>query len=298
MVDNARYYVYLVILDKSIYTSLNDTLYYVGKHKTTCRDLLNDGYFGSGARLHRLYDKYGYDGAKKSILKECKNEMESRLYEMYYIKQFRDKYKDRCINSQFTKHEISFNFDSSGNLIDFTKKALPIKKPESSANYKWFNNGKINKRIYNGKTAPDGFTEGFLRSKLKKRRVYAEYGEKRKMYIQSQKETVLLRSLHIKSKLKQIDILSRKKYSLDEIYNEIKLDDAVFQHTNERLFYVINEKMLIAQIELYPRFLDTICSSLNELYKKEPELQNRLSYEDYLLCSIREDHSLCHKCNA
>lgn len=296
MVDNVRYYVYLIVLDKNIYTSLNDTLYYVGKHKTICRDLLNDGYFGSGIRLHELYDKYGYKGAKKSILKECKNEIENRLYEAYYIKQFKDKYKDRCINQQFTKHEINFNFDNDGNLINFIKKAISVEKPDGTANYEWFNNGKINRRIYNGETAPSGFTKGFLRSKLKKHKVYAEHGEKRKMYIQSQKETVLLRNLHIKSKLEQISILSRKNYSLDEIYNEIRLDNTAFPYTNERLFYIINEKMLIAQIELYPRFLDTIYSSLNELYKKEPELQNRLSYEDYLLCSIRKD-CLCHKSN-
>lgn len=160
------------------------------------------------------------------------------------------------------------------------------------SNYEWFNNGKINKRIYEGNVIPNGFKKGFLRSKLKKHKTYVDYGEKRKAYIKSQKETVLLRSLNIRNKLKQIDVLSRKNYSLDEIYDEIKLNDNSFPFTNERLFYIINEKMLIAQIELYPKFLDTIYSSLNELYKKEPELQNRLSYEDYLLCSIRKDYPM------
>ena len=156
---------------------------------------------------------------------------------------------------------------------------------------KWYNDGKINKKIGDNETIPEGFVEGFLKPKTKKRKNYAEYGKIKKMYRLSQRETVLLRSLGINKKLKDIDLLSKKGYSLNDIYYKTKLDDA-FQFTNDRLTQIIIEKLLIAQLETYPKFLNTITESLVKLYEKEPELQNRLSYEDYLLCSIRKDYPM------
>jgi hypothetical protein len=65
-----RFYVYEICLDNSVYTELDASKYYVGKHQTDCKDLINDGYYGSGATLWSLYDIYGYKGVQKRILKE------------------------------------------------------------------------------------------------------------------------------------------------------------------------------------------------------------------------------------
>ena len=80
-----RFYVYEICLDNSIYTELDTSKYYVGKHQTECKDLMNDGYYGSGVTLWNLYDIYGYKGVQKRILKECDNEEDLILFEKYFI---------------------------------------------------------------------------------------------------------------------------------------------------------------------------------------------------------------------
>ena len=56
---------------------------------------------------------------------------------------------------------------------------------------------------------------------------------------------------------------------------------------NEGLLSIINEEVLVAQFLLFPKFVNTIADSLKELYKKDTLLQNRMSYENYLIEKIK-----------
>ena len=52
--------------------------YYYGIHST---DDLNDGYMGSGTRLHRAYQKYGIDAFNKEIIKFFPSRKEASEFE-------------------------------------------------------------------------------------------------------------------------------------------------------------------------------------------------------------------------
>ena len=53
-----------------ITNNINGKLY-IGKHST---DKLNDGYIGSGIRLHQAYNKYGIENFTKEYLVFCDTE--------------------------------------------------------------------------------------------------------------------------------------------------------------------------------------------------------------------------------
>ena len=60
-----------------ITNTINNHFYY-GVHNT---DDLNDGYMGSGVRLHKAYKKYGVENFKKEILKFFDSAEEAFDYE-------------------------------------------------------------------------------------------------------------------------------------------------------------------------------------------------------------------------
>lgn len=153
-------------------------------------------------------------------------------------------------------------------------------------NYQWYNNGKYNKKIYEGEEIPEGFVHGFLRFKHKKANHIIEKGEKYKMRRLSQRETIVIRKLNIRKKLKLIEDYARRNMTVDEIYSIVKYNDE-YVSLNEGLLSIINEEVLIAQFLLFPKFVNTIADSLKELYKKDTLLQNRMSYENYLIEKIK-----------
>lgn len=63
-------------------TNLLNEHYYYGVHQT---DNLDDGYMGSGSRLHRAYDKYGIENFKKEILKYFDNAEDMYNYEEFVV---------------------------------------------------------------------------------------------------------------------------------------------------------------------------------------------------------------------
>lgn len=70
--------------------------YYYGVH---CTDDLNDGYMGSGKRLHYAYEKYGIENFTKEILKFFENKESTFQYEYDYITEEMIKSPD-CYNIQ------------------------------------------------------------------------------------------------------------------------------------------------------------------------------------------------------
>lgn len=58
---------------------------YIGKHST---DDLEDGYMGSGVRLHKAYKKYGLVNFKKEVIDYYNSEEELKQGEIFYIAKF------------------------------------------------------------------------------------------------------------------------------------------------------------------------------------------------------------------
>ena len=73
---------------------------YIGKHST---DNLDDGYMGSGIRLHQTYNKYGIENFNKEYLAFCDTKDKLNQLEKFYIKKY---------NSQ--NREIGYNLTDGG----------------------------------------------------------------------------------------------------------------------------------------------------------------------------------------
>ena len=67
-----------------ITNNINGKLY-IGKHST---DKLNDGYIGSGIRLHQAYNKYGIENFTKEYLAFCDTDDKLNWLERFYIKKY------------------------------------------------------------------------------------------------------------------------------------------------------------------------------------------------------------------
>lgn len=80
-------------------TNLLNEHYYYGVHQT---DDLDDGYMGSGRRLHRAYEKYGIENFKKEILKYFDN-----AEDMY-------NYEESIVTEKLTKDENCYNIVKGG----------------------------------------------------------------------------------------------------------------------------------------------------------------------------------------
>jgi putative cell wall-binding protein len=154
------------------------------------------------------------------------------------------------------------------------------------ANYCWYNNGIFNMRIYENENVPNGFIRGFLRLTKKKKMPPTERGQRYRERRSSQKETVILRKIELKKRLMKIEEMSKRNATFNDIYSLVKYDDK-FQELNNGMSNIINEKMLISQLFLFPKFINTITASLKDLYQKEPTLQNRKSYNDYIIDIIK-----------
>lgn len=75
-IKNKKYHYFYKI------TNLINNHFYYGIHST---DNLEDGYMGSGARLHRAYDKYGIENFEKEILKFFDSREECSNYEIEMV---------------------------------------------------------------------------------------------------------------------------------------------------------------------------------------------------------------------
>ena len=80
-------------------TNILNEHYYYGVHQT---DNLDDGYMGSGTRLHRAYEKYGIENFKKEILKYFDN-----AEDMY-------NYEESIVTEELTKNENCYNIIKGG----------------------------------------------------------------------------------------------------------------------------------------------------------------------------------------
>lgn len=75
-------------------TNLLNNHFYYGIHST---DNLEDGYMGSGTRLHYAYKKYGIENFKKEILKFFNTREECSNYEVEMVTEELIR-KDECYN--------------------------------------------------------------------------------------------------------------------------------------------------------------------------------------------------------
>lgn len=66
-------------------TNLVNGKIYIGKHST---DDLDDGYMGSGKRLHQAYKKYGLENFNKEVIDYYNSEDELNQGEIYWIAKF------------------------------------------------------------------------------------------------------------------------------------------------------------------------------------------------------------------
>lgn len=118
-----------------ITNNINGKLY-IGKHST---DKLNDGYIGSGIRLHQAYNKYGIENFTKEYLAFCDTEDKLNWLERFYIKKYNT-----------YNNESGYNLTEGGNgspmkgkhLSEETKQKISISIRDG---YKW---RKEHKRLF------------------------------------------------------------------------------------------------------------------------------------------------------
>ena len=296
-----RFYIYEVYLDNSVYTELNNSKYYVGKHKTECMDLMNDGYYGSGALLNNLYRLYGYSGVKKRILKECSSEKENCLFEKYFIQQCKSQYGDDCLNVQVSSKKLELNYDEN-NVAH-----IEIKKQNN--NFDWYTDGKTNIKVWKNGLPPKGFEKGLVfkestikrkakekRTKeidkqnlkkvpLKERKLIKKQLEYDKITAKEKRE--LLEQISIRGLDKHINDLLRRGLNNEEIFNIVKLKEGKYYlEFNNLLSDYILEQTLIYQLSKMPAYFNTINDSLKALYEKNKPLQHRKDLESYLTSMI------------
>lgn len=110
-----------------ITNNINGKLY-IGKHST---DKLNDGYIGSGIRLHQAYNKYGIENFTKEYLAFCDTEDKLNWLERFYIKKYNT-----------YNNEAGYNLTEGGNgspmkgknLSEETKQKISVSIRDG---YKW-----------------------------------------------------------------------------------------------------------------------------------------------------------------
>lgn len=293
-----RFYVYEICLDNSIYTELDTSKYYVGKHQTECKDLINDGYYGSGVTLWNLYDIYGYKGVQKRILKECDNEEDLILFEKYFIQKCKFEHGDDCINRQVSSKTIIIDENDKPKVIG------PFRKIKPKNLFKWYTNGTINLKIFEGNNIPDGFTPGFkfkekTLSRKAREKSTKEFNkrqlksiplkERKQVYKQIKYDKLtekekrdFLKNVHIPYIDRRIRECLKKGLSNIEIFDIVKLNDGPHsQEFNKLLEDYISEQALIHQLSIMPSYFITIIDSLKELYSKNKPLQHRKDLISY-----------------
>ena len=143
--DNARYYIYKVIIEK--YT-------YIGQHKYYD---INDGYSGSGTILKRIQEKYNTLGNKVILEKDLNSKDVADKKEKYYIELDRKENKFNvniqnggAVKPTTIKRDWSLISDATRKKMSESAKARPKRK--------WYTNGTDN--IMTSKGCPEGWWEG------------------------------------------------------------------------------------------------------------------------------------------
>jgi hypothetical protein len=102
--------------------------YYYGVHNT---NNLDDGYMGSGSRLHIAYEKYGIENFEKEILKFFDTSEEAFNYE------------SEIVNENLIELDECYNIVKGGKCFDVSLKNMVVVKEKTTENYFL-----INKEIY------------------------------------------------------------------------------------------------------------------------------------------------------
>ena len=294
-----RYYVYEIFLDKNIYQELDNSKYYVGKHQTECKDLINDGYYGSGTLLNSVYNKYGFAGVSKRILKECKTLKDVLLYEKFFIQQCKLKNGDNCINLQVSSKKIEIYYDE--NNIE----SIRYEKIQKPSNFIWITNGILNKKLYENDKMPDGFEPGFiikeetlikkdeLKNKkkqekthlknlpLKERKVIKSILDDKKFKYKQARDFIRNHKIN-NSLIVKIEGALKNGLSVDDIFNILKYNH---DDLDTILYTKILEMSIFFQTWKMPKFLETNMDSLKNLYKENPILKEERDIEKYFIKS-------------
>lgn len=172
--------------------------------------------------------------------------------------------------------------------------------------FKWYTNGTVNLKIFEGNNIPDGFTPGFkfkekTLSRKAREKSTKEFNkrqlksiplkERKQVYKQIKYDKLLekekrdfLKNVHIPYIDRRIKECLKKGLSNIEIFDIVKLNERPHsQEFNKLLEDYILEQALIHQLSTMPNYLDTIYESLKELYKKNPLLQHRKDITEYLI---------------
>lgn len=170
--------------------------------------------------------------------------------------------------------------------------------------FKWYTNGTVNLKIFEGNNAPDGFTPGFkfkekTLSRKAREKSTKEFNkrqlksiplkERKQAYKQLKYDKLLdkekkefLREVHIPYIDRRIKECLRKGLSNTEIFDIVKLNENPHsQEFNKLLEDYISEQALIHQLSIMPSYFITIMDSLKELYSKNKSLQHRKDLISY-----------------
>ena len=170
--------------------------------------------------------------------------------------------------------------------------------------FKWYTNGTINLKIFEGNNIPDGFTPGF---KFKEKTLSRKAREKstkefnkrqlksiplkdrKQIYKQIKYDKLIekekrdfLKNVHIPYIDRRIRECLKKGLSNIEIFDIVKLNNEPHsQEFNKLLEDYISEQALIHQLSIMPSYFITIVDSLKELYSKNKPLQYRKDLISY-----------------
>ncbi len=170
--------------------------------------------------------------------------------------------------------------------------------------FKWYTNGTVNLKIFEGNNIPDGFTPGFkfkekTLSRKAREKSTKEFNkrqlksiplkERKQVYKQIKYDKLLekekkefLREVHIPYIDRRIKECLRKGLSNTEIFDIVKLNENPHsQEFNKLLEDYISEQALIHQLSIMPSYFITIMDSLKELYSKNKSLQHRKDLISY-----------------
>lgn len=175
--------------------------------------------------------------------------------------------------------------------------------------FKWYTNGIINLKVFEGNDIPNGFTPGFkfkekTLSRKAREKSTKEFNkrqlksiplkERKQIYKQIEYDKLLekekkdfLKNVHIPYIDRRIKECLKKGLSNIEIFDIVKLNEGPHsQEFNKLLEDYISEQALIYQLSIMPSYLITIVDSLKDLYEKNKSLQHRKNLIDYFILNL------------
>ena len=173
--DNKFHYLYKIVNDIN-----ND--FYIGIHSTSN---INDGYLGSGVKLHRMYDKFGIDSFTKYILYCYDTRDDLRRAEELYV-------QEKLVNDS---HCYNLSLGGQGFNVDYipvrdinTNKFTLVHRDKIDSSYMrtttkgmiHINNGRVNKLVVPkdlDKYLNDGWIKGQLQKSTLGKIVITKHGE-------------------------------------------------------------------------------------------------------------------------